>query len=230
MNAITGPRDLRDSRRLADLEVIIERGKSAFVEVGEALIEIRESRLYRAEYSTFEAYCQGRWGFAGRTARQLMDAAEVVGLLPESGAAAPLYERHARELVPLKDRPEVLRNVWAGVVEEAEATETPVTAPLIRAAVRDYIRGEAASSESEMQEAAAWMTPEDRHRVSPEMLRQRGELMRLVHDLNELPDAAQYASAHGFDLGPSFLVEARAVADWLTTLCEAIEKETTGED
>ncbi len=224
MSGLSGAGDLRVARRLADLEAVIERGKAAFIEVGEALIEIRESKLYRAGYSTFEAYCQGRWGWDRSTAYRHIAAAEVIGMLPTGDI--PTSERQVRELVPLKDRPEVLRNVWAGVVEEAEATETPVTAPLIRAAVRDYIRGEAASSESEMQEAAAWMTPEDRHRVSPEMLRQRGELMRLVHDLSELPDAIQYADVHGSELGASFLVEARTAAAWLTTLCEAMERET----
>lgn len=42
--------------RLADLEVTIERGLTTFVEVGAALSEIRESRLYRQTHGT-----TGKW-------------------------------------------------------------------------------------------------------------------------------------------------------------------------
>lgn len=35
--------------RLEELEATIERGLTTFVEVGLALLEIRDSRLYRAE-------------------------------------------------------------------------------------------------------------------------------------------------------------------------------------
>jgi hypothetical protein len=33
----------------------------AFVKVGLALARIRDARLYRAEFPTFEAYCQTKW-------------------------------------------------------------------------------------------------------------------------------------------------------------------------
>ena len=31
---------------------------------GEALLEIRDSRLYRIEHGTFEAYCKSKWGMS----------------------------------------------------------------------------------------------------------------------------------------------------------------------
>lgn len=34
----------------------------AFADAGAALVNIRDRRLYRAEYSTFEEYCAKRWG------------------------------------------------------------------------------------------------------------------------------------------------------------------------
>jgi hypothetical protein len=64
--------------RLAQLEEKIEKGLGTFVEVGTALVEVRDRRLYREVYSSFEVYCQQRWGIAARRARQLMAAAEVV--------------------------------------------------------------------------------------------------------------------------------------------------------
>ena len=54
---------------LADLTVceqIIERGLGTFVEVGQALVRIRNGRLYRADFPTFETYCESRWSMSRR--------------------------------------------------------------------------------------------------------------------------------------------------------------------
>ena len=56
-----------DSIKLRDLEGIIERGMQTFVEVGAALRLIREGRLYRTDFGTFEDYCQERWGWTPAT-------------------------------------------------------------------------------------------------------------------------------------------------------------------
>jgi hypothetical protein len=57
---------LRDDQRLTELEKMIARGKKTFVEVGLALAEIRDLRLYRREYSGFQEYCQKKWGWEKR--------------------------------------------------------------------------------------------------------------------------------------------------------------------
>lgn len=50
---------------LASLEAIIERGKLAYIEVGKALREIQQAKLYREHgFTTFEDYCKQRWGFS----------------------------------------------------------------------------------------------------------------------------------------------------------------------
>lgn len=51
-----------ESSKLCQLESTIEAGLKTFVEVGSALMEIRDSRLYRQEFGTFEDYCRERWG------------------------------------------------------------------------------------------------------------------------------------------------------------------------
>lgn len=218
---VTGPRDLQDTRRLSELEAVIEHGLTTFVEVGEALLEIRESRLYRETHATFEAYCKDRWGWSIRHAERQMVAAQVAGILGDHMVAS---EGHARELTPLLDQPEVLRDVWAGVIERAERDETPITGPVIRNAVRDRIRGEAAASEAELQEATAAWSDEQREAVRPEVMRQRGELMRLIHDLNGLPDAAAMARQHGAVLSSEFFGEAMFACGWLETFCNALEE------
>ena len=46
---------------LTECEAVIERGLRTFVEVGEALLRIRDERLYRETHGTFEDYCRERW-------------------------------------------------------------------------------------------------------------------------------------------------------------------------
>lgn len=113
---------IRDDERLAELEKVIAKGRKTFVEVGRALAEIRDTRLYRREYSGFEEYCQKKWGWTRQRAYQLMDAAEV----QMSTAVDISSERAARELG--KAAPEQR----AGVVQAIVASGKPVTAPEIR--------------------------------------------------------------------------------------------------
>lgn len=61
-----------DTGRLAQLERIVEDGVEQFVAVGEALREIRDSRLYKSTHDTFSAYVEERFGFTARWARALI--------------------------------------------------------------------------------------------------------------------------------------------------------------
>ena len=60
--------DVAERVRLQELESIVEHGLQTFYEVGKALDEIREQKLYRETHKTFEAYCQEKWGMARQTA------------------------------------------------------------------------------------------------------------------------------------------------------------------
>ena len=53
-----------ETARLADMERVIETGMHTFIEVGTALVAIRDERLYKASHTTFEAYCKERWGMS----------------------------------------------------------------------------------------------------------------------------------------------------------------------
>lgn len=81
--------------RLETLERLIEKKLKSFLEVGAALMEIREEKLYRAQYPTFETYCAERWGFTSVRARQLMLAVKVdAGVsvdLPSEAVARALH-------------------------------------------------------------------------------------------------------------------------------------------
>ena len=85
---------INQSTDLVALEKIIDKGKTSFVEVGLAIMRIRDARLYKSTHSTWENYCAQRWGWTGRRANQLALAAEIGA---EMGTRVPT-ERHAREL------------------------------------------------------------------------------------------------------------------------------------
>lgn len=112
---------------LTDCEERIERGLKTFVEVGHALAAIKESRLYRAEHETFEAYCTARWSISARHANRSIEAAAVVESMGPIGLA-PENEAQARELakVPEPERADVWR-------EAVERTEGKPTAAAVRA-------------------------------------------------------------------------------------------------
>lgn len=103
--------------RLRELETVIERGLNTFVEVGQALLEIRDNRLYKESYSTFEEYCRERWGMERRHAYRLIDAAQVVENVSNWTQITPANESQTRPLVGLS--PDEQKTVWLQAVETA---------------------------------------------------------------------------------------------------------------
>jgi site-specific DNA-methyltransferase (adenine-specific) len=86
-------------------ESTIARGQHTFLDVGRALLAIRDGRGYRhAGYSSWESYLEQRWPTIGRAhAYRVIQAAEVVeSVVPgrQSGAVA-LDFKHAAFLAPL---------------------------------------------------------------------------------------------------------------------------------
>ncbi|HWE03911.1 MAG TPA: hypothetical protein VG326_16010 [Tepidisphaeraceae bacterium] len=66
-----------ERRQLAECETAIQTAQSHKLAEAQALKTIRENRLYRATYKTFEIYCQTRWGYSRQHAQQLIDWAVV---------------------------------------------------------------------------------------------------------------------------------------------------------
>lgn len=50
-----------EADNLTRLEAVAQRGLGAYVEVGKALTEIRDGRLYRDSHPSFESYLRDRW-------------------------------------------------------------------------------------------------------------------------------------------------------------------------
>jgi hypothetical protein len=121
-----------ETDRLVELEQAVDRGLQTFVEVGQALAEIRERKLYRASHDTFERYCRERWGFTRQRALQFIDAAAVTTVVVKAGLPAPTHEAQARELVPLRKRPDELETAWRDTLIVANAAGRSPWAELVR--------------------------------------------------------------------------------------------------
>jgi hypothetical protein len=103
---------------LTELESTIEHGLQTFVEVGNALMKIRDGRLYREQHDTFEDYCRVRWGMSKMHAYRLMDAAQVITNLESNQLVTlPANESQTRPLSQLT--PQLQREVWPIVVDTA---------------------------------------------------------------------------------------------------------------
>jgi hypothetical protein len=75
--------------RLGQLELEIEKNLTGFLKCGRALLEVRESRLYREKYKTFSEYCRERFGLARSTCDQLCRSTQVFETLTNSGLQIP---------------------------------------------------------------------------------------------------------------------------------------------
>ena len=117
---------LRDDQRLAELEKTIARGKKTFVEVGLALAEIRDLRLYRREHGSFSEYCREKWGWNKSYAYYMIEGAVVVQELPQKVSTKVDTETAARELA--KAEPEARAGIVQAIVDSGE----PVTAAAIK--------------------------------------------------------------------------------------------------
>lgn len=123
------PLNVTQKDRLHKCEKAIASKIDSFMEVGEALAEIKADKLYRESFGTFEEYCEQKWNFTARRANQIIKASEVVadvgttfarivGAPPSCGQASALAE------VPEEDRADVLKAAKKAAKDEGAKTVT----------------------------------------------------------------------------------------------------------
>lgn len=104
--------EVRDRERL---ERTVER---AFYQAGSALQELRDRRLYRDGYDSFEDYCRGRFGHSRQKANYLITGAAIYRTL--SAANCPLLPSSEYQVRPLAVlAPQQQPTVWNEAVAEA---------------------------------------------------------------------------------------------------------------
>jgi hypothetical protein len=89
-----------DKMRLTELETIVQRGIQTFIEVGEALEEIRDGSLWRlhSKYATWSDYLDQRWHFGSSRARQLINGARFARRIEDVTGVTLPNERVTREI------------------------------------------------------------------------------------------------------------------------------------
>lgn len=113
--------------RLAACEEVIQRGQRSFIEVGKALLEIRNDRLYRLTHPTFEDYCRERWGFAKSHVYRFIESVGIMDAVsPRGDIPPPRTEKVVRALSPLKDEPEKIAEAWEIANQDGEPTAAKV--------------------------------------------------------------------------------------------------------
>jgi len=135
-----------EKQELRHCERLIERGIAQFRDVGAALSEIRDKRLYRESHANFADYCRERWNFDKSYGTRLVAAAEVMRSLESAGAAGKRLaglitnESQARPLAAIDpaDRIEILKAVAKEAGKDA-AGNVRATAELIARKTREYV-------------------------------------------------------------------------------------------
>lgn len=125
-----------ERERLLSCENVLERHLGAFFEVGRALLEIKNSKLYRTDYETFEDYCICRWEMTKTHAYRLLNGAEIIDHLSPMGDILPRNERQVRPLTGLP--PKTIQKVWKRAIEKA--TEKPLTSRVVQEAVAEIVK------------------------------------------------------------------------------------------
>lgn len=153
-----------ETAQFYECEAIIERGLKTFVDVGQALLTMRDNRLYRFQWDTFEDYCRERWNITPQHGHRLMAAAQIIERLEPMGSILPESERQARPLTQLP--PEVQPIVWQRAVETAPNGK--ITAAHVQSIANEYKApisepeppAPAAPSWYQSSESDDWWTPQ----------------------------------------------------------------------
>jgi hypothetical protein len=141
---------------------VLSRG-SNFVEVGRALREIRDRRLYKATHRRFQDYCKARWGLDRRRAYQFMEAAILVDECGVKGLPIPNCERQARTILGERRARQEAAELLGVSVEGGQKDEQASPAP--ESASGTNRRGQAAAANAETERRIdALVTARDREK------------------------------------------------------------------
>ena len=120
------------ANRLTQLENVIETNQRKFYQIGKALKQIRDERLFRdLLFDHFEAYVKERWDMARSQAYRLIEAANVIdNLSPIGDGILPENESQTRVLARFKKEDQ--RKIWGTFISSGMA--------LTAANIRKYAR------------------------------------------------------------------------------------------
>lgn len=142
-----------ESRQLAGSVETIQRGLGTFLEVGRALVRIRDLRLYRNLAPTFDAFCFKVLGLSKQHCYNYIACSDVFGTLearPEFAGRLPQNEAQTRPLRSL-DSATVIE-IWTEVV--AQSATTPITAAMVRTVAQKRVTANGGGLDSAAEKTA----------------------------------------------------------------------------
>ena len=169
--------NIEESHELERCEVVIKQGLQTFIEVGQALMTIKEKRLYRINFKTFEDYCIERWAFKRTHVYQLIEASAVISNLSAMANILPQSERQVRPLTSLE--PEIQKEVWKEVIETHGEN---ITAAKVQSVVNDWKAVNQEIKEIKSEPMFAISTPEELLKKAKEVAKERAEVKRQMID------------------------------------------------
>ena len=143
--------------RLTQLETVVERTLDGFLECGRALAEIRNKRLYRQDFATWEDYSIRKWGLVYSRANELIRTTEIAESLLAScagpGGDAPLPDNLSPDtLRPLQRLDAPLQSVvWRLASRVSEHPTHHVVSKIVRlvqAAINQDASGNGAAAKT----------------------------------------------------------------------------------
>jgi hypothetical protein len=132
-----------EKTRKAELESVIAHGLEEFLRVGQALAELRNRRLYRAEHVTFEQYVQSRFGLHRSAVDGVIRSAQTAQVLLDAGLQLP-PDVTATVLRPVSGLPgedlQIATWQYVQLIAPQQATQ-PVVARICRT-IRNVLDGD----------------------------------------------------------------------------------------
>lgn len=128
-----------EKKTLFSYEAKIRNGLKAFYKVGEALAMIRQDRLYRADFSTFDKYASTKWDMTRQRVTQLVSSWRIMSILKADGfKILPVTESQCRPFNALPEDMDYdanVRGIWQAVVDSGEK----ITAKLVTTVTAEYL-------------------------------------------------------------------------------------------
>lgn len=139
-DVISGDQELlttAEEKRREELVRIVKDGLNKFIEVGMALAEIRDKKLYRNTHETFEKFVNDTFSIGIRYAQMLMQGTKTVeNLKTRTQVRLPESERQVRPLSEFGNDPDIQAKLWGRAVQKADGgSPSPAT---VRDVVEEY--------------------------------------------------------------------------------------------
>lgn len=115
-----------ETKDFQSFEKVIAKGLQTFYDVGNALSAIRDKKLYRNSFKTFEDYCLKRWGMSKPRAYQLIQAADITENLSTIVDKNHINEGQIRELASVPAHEQKLVYQLANELTEGKVTGSAI--------------------------------------------------------------------------------------------------------